>query len=161
MPCLSLSTRLPELATCPWQNAWAFNQQLDWDTSSVTTLDYTFWNCWAFNQPLAWDTSAAQFMWAIFENVNLIFDGCTKRHIYEAMRGSAAGCYETAQQVSVRDCSFDGQYGDWSSESFCPSGRTPTRPASLTPLVTTPSLPLSCGFAARQSMRTTVKPARA
>ena len=40
--------------------------------------------------------------------------------------------------------------------SFWPSGRTPTRPPSLTALMTTPSLPLSSGFVARPSMRTSV-----
>lgn len=43
--------------------------------------------------------------------------------------------------------------------SFCPSGRTPTRPVSLAARVTTPSLPLRAGFFSTPSIRTHVTPA--
>ena len=40
-----------------FKDATAFNSQLDWDTSKVTNMDRTFRNN-AFNQPLDWDTSS-------------------------------------------------------------------------------------------------------
>ena len=44
-------------------------------------------------------------------------------------------------------------------ESFCPSGRTPTRPVSFTSRVTMASLPFKAGFFSTPSMRTHVTPA--
>ena len=43
-------------------NAKAFNSQLVWDTSKVTTMKSTFEDAKSFNQPLVWDTSKVTSM---------------------------------------------------------------------------------------------------
>ena len=58
--------RLPRPASCSAsypllstrQGAFAFNQPLSFDTSSVTDMSYMFYYASAFNQPLSFDTSS-------------------------------------------------------------------------------------------------------
>ena len=42
-----------------FSGAEAFNQPLNFDTSSVTSMSYMFYGASAFNQTLEWDTSSA------------------------------------------------------------------------------------------------------
>ena len=50
--------------------AYAFNSELAWDTSSVTTMTNTFNDAYAFNQPLVWDTSKVTHMITTFNGAN-------------------------------------------------------------------------------------------
>ena len=49
-----------------FNGAWAFNQPLVWDTSSVTTLQRTFGSATAFDRPLEWGTSKVTSMYQTF-----------------------------------------------------------------------------------------------
>ncbi|KAL1525995.1 hypothetical protein AB1Y20_020819 [Prymnesium parvum] len=49
-----------------FSGASSFNQPLNWDTSSVTDMDYMFYEASSFNQPLNWDTSSVTGMWFMF-----------------------------------------------------------------------------------------------
>jgi surface protein len=50
-----------------FEGATSFNQPIQWDTSSVTTMAAMFYGATSFNQPLQWDTSSVTDMSAMFE----------------------------------------------------------------------------------------------
>ena len=49
------------------QQAYAFNQPLSFDTSSVTNMGHMFYTAGAFNQPLSFDTSSVTDMRYMFQ----------------------------------------------------------------------------------------------
>ncbi|KAL1495256.1 hypothetical protein AB1Y20_017117 [Prymnesium parvum] len=49
-----------------FEYASSFNQPLNWDTSSVTSMWWMFAGASSFNQPLNWDTSSVTDMDAMF-----------------------------------------------------------------------------------------------
>ena len=58
-----------------FEEASAFNQPLNWDTSSVTIMGEMFRKAGAFNQPLNnWDTSSVTNFEVIFELANSLSD---------------------------------------------------------------------------------------
>ena len=86
-------------------SATAFNSQLTWDTSKVTSMAYTFYNAEAFNQALGWDTSSVTSMFRFFDNTALASDECSKAEMWEAWNGVDAFTSEYDWSAySVSDC---------------------------------------------------------
>ena len=62
--------------------AYAFSQQLSWDTSRVTAMRNTFDYATAFSEPLPWDTSKVATMDGTFKNAeafNALLDWDTSK----------------------------------------------------------------------------------
>ena len=63
---LSFDTSSVKKIGSMFREASAFNQQLSFDTSSVTTMSEMFYGASAFNQPLSFDTSKVTTMYQMF-----------------------------------------------------------------------------------------------
>merc|ERR1711935_407503 len=91
MPCLAPYTSSP--TTCPAfdsrQQASAFNQQLSFDTSSVTDMFAMFYAASAFNQPLTFDASSVTDMADMFLIASSL-SGANKLLIRCAWAGNSA-----------------------------------------------------------------------
>jgi hypothetical protein len=50
-----------------FEDAYSFNQQLEWNTSNVKEMNSMFYNARSFNQALKWNTSKVTNMSYIFD----------------------------------------------------------------------------------------------
>ena len=48
------------------QGATSFNQQLDWNTAAVTSMNMLFSRATSFNQALNWDVAQVTYMYSLF-----------------------------------------------------------------------------------------------
>ncbi|KAL1495174.1 hypothetical protein AB1Y20_017039 [Prymnesium parvum] len=70
--------------------ASSFNQPLNWDTSSVTSMDWMFARTNSFNEPLNWNTSSVTsmfgtFYFAISFNQPLVWDTSSVTNMYSKL----------------------------------------------------------------------------
>merc|ERR1719272_858993 len=84
--------------------AYAFNQPLSLDTSSVSSMGNMFQYAYAFNQPLSLDISSVTYMYYMFQNTNAL-SAANKLLIRCAWAGNTE---------------FDSRYGNsWNSYGAC------------------------------------------
>ena len=95
-----------------FENAIAFNKPLAWDTSQVTDMVGTFNGAEAFNQPgiSAWDVSKASLMTDMFAGSALASDECSKQELREAWKDVAA--FTSAHDWSAAVCLPAGAFAD-------------------------------------------------
>eukprot|EP00964_Phaeocystis_antarctica_P078497 scaffold48818_cov29-Phaeocystis_antarctica.AAC.1 len=125
-----------------FDGASAFNQLLNFDTSSVTTMERMFHYASAFNQPLRFDTSKV-------EDMHLMFLGASSLSAVNRLSIRCAwanSCVDTSAFGLAGYCSTDWVSGDTTN---CPS--PPLAPPPPPPPSPSPPQPSTCNCSATKA----------